>query len=266
MDTGLKGRKVLITGGGVGIGLGIAKYLAGEGVHVAIANRGDYPDVVKEVQALGAKAIGIRADVSKEADVVRMVNEAIEGMGGLDGYVNNVAAHWDEPTMKVTSDGWNNTVATNLNACVFACREVGRYFIEQGSGSILLIGSTASWAVNPGEIAYRTTKTALIPYMEGLAAELAPFGIRVNMITPGLYMTRMTAGLDFEGETLQMVLRAIPLRRPGLALQELGPQAALLLSDKLSGYTTGANVHIDGGLSLGVLPWRSDEELRNMNS
>lgn len=265
MDTGLKGKKALISGGGIGIGFAIAKQLADEGVHVAIANRGDYPESMIELKSRGVSVVGIRADVSKEEEVVRMVREAIQRLDGLDMYVNNVAGHWDEPVMKVTSNGWNNTVATNLSACVFGCREAGRHFIKQRSGSILIIGSTATFTLYPGEISYRVTKTALVPYMEGLSAELAPFNIRVNMITPGLFITRMTEGLDFRGETLRKVLDAIPLHRPGDAYKELGPAAALLLSDKLSGYTTGANLVIDGGIKMRVLPWRTEEEMLSMN-
>ena len=265
MDTGLKGKKALISGGGIGIGFAIAKQLADEGVNIAIANRNNYPGSIDELKSLGVKVVGVSADVSKAEEVSRMVQEAIQGLGGLDIYVNNVAAHWDEPAMRVTSEGWENTVATNLSSCVFGCRDAGRHFIKQRKGSILIIGSTATYTLYPGEISYRVTKTALVPYMEGLSAELAPFNIRVNMITPGLFITRMTESLDFRGEMMKKVLDAIPLHRPGDAYNELAPAAALLLSEKLSGYTTGANLVIDGGLKMRVLPWRTKEELVSMN-
>lgn len=265
LDTGLAGKKALVTGGGVGIGLAIAKTLADEGVDVAVANRSEYPEALAEISSRGVQAFGIQADVSQEADVVRMIREAHDELGGLDIYVNNVAAHSDEPALKVTSQAWENTVATNLSACVYGCREAGKHFVGQASGNILIVGSTATYTLYPGEISYRVTKTALIPYMEGLAAEMAPHGVRVNMITPGLFMTRMTAGLDFEGETLQKVLAEIPLRRAGDAYAELAPAAVLLVSDKLSSYTTGSNLLVDGGIKLRVLPWRSDGELRAMN-
>ncbi|MFN8007223.1 MAG: SDR family oxidoreductase [Terriglobia bacterium] len=265
MDTGLKGKRALVSGGGTGIGLAIAKQLADEGAHIAIANRGDYPEAIKELEVRGVRVVGLRADVSKEPDVVRMVREAIEQLGGLDIFVNNVAAHWDEPATKITAEGWNNTVATNLSACVFGCREAGRHFVQQRTGNILIIGSTATYTLYPGEISYRVTKTALVPYLEGLAAELAPFNIRVNMITPGLFITRMTENLDFQGETLKKVLAAIPFGRPGDAYKELGPAAVFLLSDKLSRYTTAANLVIDGGLKMRVLPWRTEDELVAMN-
>ena len=266
LETGLAGKKALITGGGVGIGLAIALHLADEGVHVAIANRSEYPEAIDDLTSRGVQAVGIQANVSEEAEIVRMVEEAYAALGGLDLYVNNVAAHWDQAALKVDAESWQNSLATNLSACAYGCREVGRYFIDQQSGSIVIIGSTATNTLYPGEIAYRVTKTALVPYMEGLAAEMAPHGVRVNMVTPGLFMTRMTQGLDFEEESLkQKVLGEIPLRRPGDAYRELAPAAVLLLSDQLSGYTTGANFLVDGGISLRVLPWRSDEELRAMN-
>ncbi|MCL5103786.1 MAG: SDR family oxidoreductase [Armatimonadetes bacterium] len=261
----MKDKKVLVTGGGVGIGLAISLALADEGADVAIANRNLYPEAEKEIRGRGGKVVSIKADVSKEEDVNRMVKEAIDGLSGLDCYVNNVAAHWDQPMLKVTSEAWYNTVATNLSSCVFACRETCKHFAKQGSGSILIIASTATYTLFPGEFAYRCTKTALVPYMENLAAEMAPFGVRVNMITPGHFITRMTGGLDSESELYKQVMEAIPMHHPGDAYKDIGPQAVLLLSDKLAGYTTAANVLIDGGIRLRVCPWRSDEETRQMN-
>ncbi|MEX2172107.1 MAG: SDR family oxidoreductase, partial [Pirellulales bacterium] len=230
-----------------------------------IVDRHDYPETVDQLRSHGVKAVHFCADVSSEADVVRMVREAINELEGLDLFINNVAVHCDEPATKITAEGWENTLTTNLSACAYGCREVGRRFITQQSGSILIIGSTATYTLYPGEIAYRVTKSALVPYMEGLAAELAPFKIRVNMLTPGLFITRMTKDLAFEGELMNRVLGEIPWRRSGDALQELAPAALLLLSDRLSGYTTGANLVVDGGIKLRVLPWRTEDELRKMN-
>lgn len=265
LDTGLAGKRALITGGGVGIGFAIASALADEGVHVAIANRNVYPHAVEQLQGTRVTAVGIQADVSQEADVVRMVEEAAAALGGLDLYVNNVAAHWDEPSLKLTAEGWNHTVATNLTACLIGCREAGRRFVTQQSGSVLIVGSTARFTLYPGEISYRVAKSALVETMECLAAELAPHNIRVNMLTPGLFITRMTKNLDFQGEGMSRVLADIPMHRPGDALAELAPTAVLLLSDKLSGYTTGSNFVVDGGIKLRVCAWRSEDELKEMN-
>lgn len=265
MDAGLRGRKALVTGGGTGIGFAIAAALADEGVDVAIANRNDYPEAVAAIASRGVRGVGIRADVSREDDVVRMVAEAATGLGGLDLFVNNVAAHWDEPILKATSPAWERTVATNLTACVLACREAGRRFVAQGRGAILIVGSTAAFTIFPGEFAYRVSKSALIPYMQCLAAELAPFKIRVNMLTPGTFLTRMTRAMGFEGPIHDRIVAETPLARVGEPVADLGPSAVFLLSDRLSGYTTGANLVVDGGVSLRVLPWRTREEIVAMN-
>lgn len=263
MDSGLKGKKALITGGSTGIGLGIAEELAKEGVDIAIASRNPDPEALEKIRAHGVRALRLCADVSQEPQVVRMVKEAIDGLEGLDLYINNSAAHWDEPVTKVTVDGWLNTINTNLSACVFACREVARHFIAQGQGSILIVGSTAICSPLPTETAYRAAKVGLKAYMEVLATEMAPFGIRVNMITPGFYITRLTTHLS--GDKLAQVVATIPLRRPGDVSRDIGPSAVLLLSDRLSPYTTGANLVVAGGAQMRHTPYYSYEETRQMN-
>lgn len=263
MDTGLANNKALITGGGSGIGRGIALALAAEGVHVAVASRNPSEETIGEIESFGVRAVRIRTDVSREPEVVRMVKEAIKGLGGLDLYVNNAAWTWHEPATRVTSEAWYNTINTNLSACVWACREVAKQMVAQRHGSILIVGSTASLSVQPTETSYRISKTGLIAYMEVLAVELAPYGIRVNMIIPGYYPTRLTGKLAPDYETI--IRQAIPLRRSG-DTKELGAAAVLLLSDKLSSYTTGSYLIVDGGLHLRPLPFFSDEQLFQLNA
>jgi 3-oxoacyl-[acyl-carrier protein] reductase len=136
--------------------------------------------------------------------------------------------------------------------------------IARRSGSILIIGSTAM--LNPlfQESSYRISKASLPYYAEVLAIELAPFGIRVNTIIPGFHLTKLTTAA-LTHEALEQILREIPLRRAGLP-QDIGSQAVLLLSDKLSGYTTGAAVIIDGGLHLRPLPFYTDEQIAALNT
>ena len=263
METGLFGKRALITGGGTGIGRAIALALASEGADVAIASRNPSEKTLQEITALGRGAACIKADVSREANVVRMVEETIERLGGLDIYVNNAAAAWHEPVTKVTSEGWHNTINTNLSSCVWACREISKHMIAQGGGNILIVGSTASTCPQPTETSYRVSKSGLKAYMEVLAVELAPHGIRANMLMPGWYPTKLTKGLTPEFE--KALRENIPLRRPGDP-SELGPSAVLLLSDRLSGYTTGACLVVDGGLHLRPLPILSNETLHNLNA
>ena len=267
MDTGLKDKIALVTGGGSGIGRGIALALAQEGVHVAVASRNPDPRTIEEIESRGVRALRLCVDVSEEDQVVRMVRETMEGLGGLDLYVNNAAGHWDEPATKLTTEGWMNSINTNLSACVWACREAARHFIAQGHGSIVIVGSTTVGHPTHKETGYRVSKTGLKAYMEVLAIELAPFGVRVNMVTPGYFPTGLAAIFfqehgGFERENA--LLSTIPLRRPG-QVEEIGPAAVFLLSDRLSSYTTGAELRVDGGADLRPLTLYSDEEIRQMS-
>ena len=262
MDTGLRGKTALITGGSSGIGKGIALALAAEGVRLAIASRRPDPAALDEIAALGAGCTAIAADVSREAEVVRMVAEAVEALGGLDFYINNAAWTWHQPITQLDSEAWFNTINTNLSACVWAGREVGRHMVARRQGGILIIGSTVRFFPSYKETAYRVSKMGLRMVMQNLAIEMAPYGIRVNMVTPGHFPTRMTASVPEDVE--QKLLGIIPAHRFGEPL-EVGQAVAFLLSDRLSGYTYGADLVIDGGLTLNPLPLYSPEEIERFN-
>jgi glucose 1-dehydrogenase len=262
MDTELRGKSALVTGGTSGIGLGIATALADEGVNLAIASRNPDPAVIDQLRAKGAGCVRIAADVSREDDVVHMVAEAIAQLGQLDYYVNNAAWTWHQPITKITAESWNATLNTNLSAALWACREVAKHMIPRRSGGIVIVGSTVRSFPAFGETSYRVSKMGLKMLMENLAIELAPHGIRVNMVTPGHYKTRMTGNIP---EAVEKKLKAIiPLHRFGSPL-EVGRAVAFLLSEQLSGYTTGADLVIDGGLTMNPLKFLSDEEIVGMN-
>jgi NAD(P)-dependent dehydrogenase (short-subunit alcohol dehydrogenase family) len=262
MDLGLRGRRALITGGASGIGLGIATVLAEEGVDLAIASRNPDPAVVAQLQAKGVKCLRITADVSREPDVMRMVEEAITGLGQIDFYVNNAAWTWHQPITRMTSEAWYNTLNTNLSAAVWACREVAKHMVARRSGSIAIVGSTARFFPAFAETAYRTSKMGLKMLMENLAIELSPYGIRVNMVTPGHYKTRMTGNIPEAIET--RLKEIIPLHRFGNP-REVGNAVAFLLSDQLSGYTVGADLVVDGGLTMNPLRLLSEEQIERLN-
>jgi glucose 1-dehydrogenase len=264
MDAGIRGKVALITGGSTGIGRGIALTLAQEGAHVAIASRNPDARIKDEIEKLGVSCLLVRADVSQEDQIVRMFEETVAGLGRLDFYVNNAAAHWDEWAVQLTSKAWMNSIQTNLTACALGCREAARRFISQGHGGILIIGSTAHYAPSHKEISYRVTKSALYAYMEALAVELAPFGIRVNIITPGGFPSKLWDKYvaDHGGEAAEhQVTSLTPLRRLG-RVEEIGATAVLLLSDKLSSFTTGSDYVIDGGFHLRPLELFTDDEIR----
>jgi 2-deoxy-D-gluconate 3-dehydrogenase len=262
MESGLRGKTALVTGGSSGIGKGIALALAEEGVDLAIASRAPDQGALDEIRARGVRCVKIEADVSREADTVRMVREAIDGLGGLDLYVNNAAWAWHQPITRLDSRAWYSTIDTNLSACVWACREVCRHMVARGRGSILVVGSTSRLMVSYRETAYRVSKTGLRVVVENLSAEMAPYGIRVNMVTPGHFRTRLTGSVP--AETEEKLLGMIPAHRFGQP-ENIGRAAVFLLSDALSPYTYGADLVIDGGFALRPLPLLTEEEAFQLN-
>jgi NAD(P)-dependent dehydrogenase (short-subunit alcohol dehydrogenase family) len=259
----LAGKTALVTAGATGIGFGIAQALAAEGVDLAIASQDLDPENLEKLRATGVKVEAIRCDVSQEDQVLQMVENAISVLGKIDLYINNAAWSWHRPITRLDTDSLLKTLQTNLFACIWACREISKHMVQRRSGSILIIGSTAM--LNPlyQESAYRISKSSLPYFAEVLAIELAPYGIRVNTIIPGFHLTKLTqAGMT--ESSLKRIIREVPLRRAGVPA-DIGAQAVVLLSDKLSGYTTGASVVIDGGIHLRPLPFYSDEELLALN-
>lgn len=262
MNLDLRGKNALITGGSSGIGQGIATVLADEGVNLAIASRNPDPDVIRQLRAKGGQCLRIGADVSREEEVQRMVAEAIAGLGKLDYYVNNAAWTWHEPVSKITSEAWYSTLNTNLSAAMWACREVAKHMIARRCGNIVIIGSTICCFPVFGQTAYRISKMGLRVLMENLVIELAPYGIRVNMVTPGHYKTRMTGSVP--EAMVKKLKEIIPQRRLGDPT-EVGNAVAFLLSDRVSGYTTGADLTVDGGLGTHPLRFLNDEEIFHMH-
>lgn len=262
MDTGLKDKTALITGASSGIGRAIALALAAEGVHIAVADIHQDEQTLGEIEAFGVRAVYLATDVSEEAQVVDMVGGALAEFGQLDLFVNNAAVAHHQPVTKITTDLWLKTLHTNLSACIWACREVCHHMISRGQGSILIVGSTAQYTQAYREAAYHIAKTGLRVYKNTLALEMAPFGIRVNLLVPGHYVSNLTSGIP---EATQAVMKQqIPARRFG-SPNELGASAVLLLSDQLSPYTTGAELTVDGGLHLRPLPLFDDDEIRALN-
>lgn len=262
MDLNLRGKSALITGGASGIGRGIAQALAAEGVHLAIASRDPDPAVIDELRAAGVHCVRIASDVSQEAQVVAMVEQAVAELGHLDFYINNAAWTWHQPITQIDAASWYNTLNTNLSACVWACREVSQHMIARRQGGIVIIGSTARFTVAYREAAYRMSKVGLHSYMQNLALEMAPYGIRVNMVTPGHFKTRMTGNIPAPVE--EQLRGLIPAHRFGQPI-EVGNAVAMLLSDRVSGYTYGADLVIDGGLSLQPLPLFAADEIYQLN-
>jgi NAD(P)-dependent dehydrogenase (short-subunit alcohol dehydrogenase family) len=255
IETGLAGKRALVTGGASGIGRAIALALKDEGVAVAIVDRNPVGETTADVR--------LTVELGDERASVEAVGEAAAALGGLDLLVSAAAIARHEPTTRLTSEAWAKTLASNLTACAWTSREASRRMIASGGGAILVIGSTSLYTPLAGEAAYRASKAGLKAYVEVLALELAPFSIRVNLLTPGAFHTPLTESMTEERRA--QLLREIPLAREG-APGELCATALLLLSDRLSPYTIGAEFVVDGGLSLRPLPFYDADALRRLST
>ena len=272
MDLGLTGKSVLITGGERGIGRAIALAFAGEKANLAIADREptrDGPPTADEISAsCGVQAVSIQADVSVEADVKRMVKAAIDAFGRIDVFVNVAGILGYEPVTKITLDEWNRILDTNLTGAMLCCREVCRHMVARKSGTIVIISSTIQFSPAYREAAYRVSKTGLQVFAETAALEMAPLGIRVNTVSPGIiyseHWSKDTLGPALKDPVVgPQLLRNIPMGRVGKP-EDIGETVAFLASNRCP-YVTGANFVVDGGFSLRPLVLVSQDEIQKMN-
>jgi NAD(P)-dependent dehydrogenase (short-subunit alcohol dehydrogenase family) len=245
----LKGKKALITGASRGIGRGIAEVFADEGADVAvnyIESAGPAEEVAKALQAKGRKAVTVKGDVAKRADVEAMIDKAWKELGGLDILVNNAGIETIVPFLELTDEQWTRLVDVNLRGA-WLCSQVycRRAIAEKRKGSIVNIGSIQAAKVLPGRTHYAPTKLGLEALTRNMSAEMTPQGIRVNCVHPGLIDTDMTAWVMKSPDILPLVLQQISLGRAGQP-REIGTVTAFFASDEAS-YLTGQSIHVDGG-------------------
>jgi glucose 1-dehydrogenase/3-oxoacyl-[acyl-carrier protein] reductase len=245
----LKGKKALITGASRGIGRGIAEVFAEEGADVAvnyIESAAPAEEVVKGIRALGRKAVAVKGDVAKRADVEAMIDKAWKELGGIDILVNNAGIETIVPFLELTDDQWTRLVDVNLRG-PWLCSQVycRKAIAEQRKGSIVHIGSIQAAKVLPGRTHYAPTKLGMEALTRNMSAEMTPAGIRVNCIHPGLIETDMTSWVLNDKDILPVVLAQISMGRPGQP-REIGSVAAFFASDEAR-YVTGQSLFVDGG-------------------
>jgi NAD(P)-dependent dehydrogenase (short-subunit alcohol dehydrogenase family) len=271
MDLGLNGKKALVTGGERGIGRDICLSLAREGVEIAYCDvkiESGKGSTQEDLRGLERKCFAMEVDVSVEDQVVRFVHAAIDEMGGLDIFVNNAGIIEWEPVTKITLECWNRILAVNLTGAMLSAREVARHMVKQKKGVMLFTSSTIQFNPAYKEAAYRVSKTGVQVFAETAAIELAPYGIRVNTVSPGLInspnwakgVLQMAVNDPKTGEGF---MGNIPLGRLGLP-KDVGAAYAFLASD-LASFATGTNIVFDGGFTLRPLVLISQDEIRSMN-
>ena len=249
----LKDKVALITGAGRGIGRGIAEVFAEQGANVVVNyldDAGEAEQVAAFARSQGRKAMTVKADISKRADVEPMIETAWREMGAIDILVNNAGIETIVPFLELTDDQWTRLVDVNLRGA-WLCSQVfcRRVLAEKRStsirASIINIGSIQAAKVLPGRTHYAPSKLAIEALTRNMSAEMTPLGIRVNCVHPGLIDTPMTAWVMKDPEILPQVLAQISLGRPGQP-REIGAVAAFFASDEAS-YVTGQSIHVDGG-------------------
>ena len=248
MSKKLAGEVAVVTGASKGIGASIAKHLAAEGAAVVVnyaSSREGADRVVAEIAANGGKALAVKADVSRLADVEHLFAETKKAFGRLDILVNNAGVYEFSPIEGVTEQHFHRLFDLNVLGLILASREGAKYFGPEG-GSIVNISSLASHGVPNGSV-YSATKAAVDAVTRSLAAELGPRKIRVNAINPGMVITErvQAAGIEHTDFRKQMEART-PLGRIG-QVEDVAP-AAVFFASSDAAWITGETLVIAGGL------------------
>lgn len=247
---GLRGKRVLVSGGSSGIGAATARRFLEEGCRVFVGglDRDEVERTVLSLRDVG-EVHGLAADVSHEDGAASLVATATETLGGLDVLANNAGTAWREPFLEITADHWDRMLAVNLRGMFLVGQGVARVMVEQGTGgSIITMSSTNGLAAERDYTHYNASKAGVLLLTKTMAVELAEHGIRVNALCPGFVRTALNEKIAAEiaPDFIDTYGReCVPLRRIGLP-QEIAAAYAFLASDDAS-FITGAELVVDGG-------------------
>jgi glucose 1-dehydrogenase len=250
----LQNRRAIITGASSGIGEATALRFAQEGASVCVnyfsdGEAGAAARVVDAVKAAGGRSLAVQADVGDEADVIRMVTQTAEALGGLDILVNNAGIENQVPTLQMPLADWERVLRTNLTGAFLCLRECGKVMAKSGGGVIVNMSSVHEFIPWPGFAHYCASKGALRMLMTTAARELAESktGIRVLNIAPGAIATPINNFVLDDPEARHQVEAEIPIGRFGQP-EEVAAAVAWAASDEAS-YVTGTTIVVDGGMS-----------------
>lgn len=245
----LKDKVALITGGSRGIGREIALELGRNGVNIAISyvnNTEKAMEVVEEIKSYGVKAIAVKANVSIEEEVVKMIKTVEEELNTIDILVNNAGVTKDNLIIRMKSEDWDSVMDVNLKGTFLCTKAVSRIMMKKKYGKIINITSVVGIMGNAGQSNYSASKAGVIGFTKSMAKELASRGIRVNGIAPGFISTDMTDVL--KDEIKDAMLNAIPLNSFGNPKDIAN--LVVFLSSESSDYITGQIINVDGGLLI----------------
>ena len=242
----LNGKSAIVTGGARGLGQGLALGLAEAGADVAVVDVLDQSETVARVKALGRNAVGITADLSKTADIPRIIETTINALGHIDILCNNAGIIRRADLVDFTEKDWDDVININQRTVFFLSQAVARVMIKQGKGGRII--NTASMLSFQGGIrvpSYTASKSAIMGLTRLFANELAPHKINVNAIAPGYMATDNTAPLRADEKRSAEILNRIPAGRWGTPQDLQG--TVVFLASEASAYLTGYTIAVDGG-------------------
>ncbi len=242
------GQRAFVTGASRGLGRAIAVGFAREGARVGIGFRSHEEEArrtLELVESEGGTGSVHGFDV-RDAQTVEGALAAFRGAEGIDVLVNNAAAVRDEVFAMLAPADWERVLSTNLTGTYHCCRSVAAEMIGRRHGSIVNVASVAALRASPGQVNYAASKGGILSLTRTLAAELAPYGVRVNAVLPGVLNTGMGERLDHR--VMERRRAAIPLGRAGTG-DEVARAVLFLASDEAA-YIVGECLTVDGGLSL----------------
>ena len=247
----LENKVAIVTGGGTGIGQGIALEFARAGADIIVASRrlSVLEKMAKEINAIGRRSLCIVMDVSQKTAVANLVQKVMAEFGKIDVLVNSAAIGGiGEPLLELNEDDWDRSININLKGCFLCSQAVGKKMVERKSGNIINIASVAGLRPAESNGVYNIGKAGVVMLTQLLARQLAKYNIRVNAIAPGMIMTPMTEATLGNPEMRKRWENFIPLGHVGEANDIAN--AALFLVSEASRHVTGHTMIIDGGQLL----------------
>jgi NAD(P)-dependent dehydrogenase (short-subunit alcohol dehydrogenase family) len=253
----LSGRVCVVTGAASGIGAEIARELSAAGAWVALADRDEAGAmaVASEIERYGARAIGVRCDVTDAVSVAAAADIIADKLGPCRVLVNSAGAVYSDALLQIRLEKWNQLLAVNLSGPLLCAQVFGRQMIGAGGGSMVHVASISGHIPQPYVGAYSVSKAALKMLSRLIAVELGENGVRSNVVSPAMVRTPMSEGIYKNQEVLRRREEIVPARRIS-GPRDVAEVVLFLVSDRAS-YVSGQDILVDGGLSqawLGLIP------------